>query len=188
MSLVIAFDTETTGLPEFRLPSGDDVQPHMVSLSAALFDNDTGKIQQSMSVIIKPDGWDIPQETTDIHGITNADAQKFGIPEKMALNMFLELWDGRCRIAHNVRFDSRIIRTATKRYSTSLVIDRWKSGEKNIDSYCTMLSAQKEMGGGKWPKLEEALLHFCGTKLKNAHNSWFDMIACKDIYMAIKGK
>lgn len=34
MSLVYFFDTETTGLPQFKLPSNDPSQPHLVDLAA----------------------------------------------------------------------------------------------------------------------------------------------------------
>jgi len=183
--MILAFDTETTGIPDWKIPSGDKAQPHIVQLAAALFDEDTHQVVQSMNVIVRPDGWDIPQETIDIHGITLEQAMDVGIPEPMAIDMFLELWGGRTRIAHNTTFDNRIIRIATKRYSDDKTIDRWKEGSQGSEWICTMLAARKIMGG-KQPSLQEAHKYFTGVDIQNAHSAWVDTMACANVYWAIQ--
>lgn len=183
--LILAFDTETTGLPDWKSPSGDECQPHMVQLAAALFDQDTREVAQSMNVIIKPDGWDIPQETIDIHGVTLERAMDIGVSEEMALDMFISIWGGCTRIAHNTTFDNRIIRIATKRYSDEQIIDLWKDGSQGNEWVCTMLAARKIMGG-KQPTLQEAYRYFMGADFENAHSAWADTMACADVYWAIK--
>lgn len=191
METAIVFDTETTGLPDWQSPSESEHQPHLVQLAAHQFEVATGQIIQSMDVIIKPDGWEIPKEVSDIHGITQEHALAVGIPEKLALEMFLALWGGRVRIAHNTTFDNRIIRIATKRYSDEETINRWHEGEYE----CTGLLSKPILQlppygkyGYKMPKLGEAYEYFTGKKLENAHTAIADCNACLEVYKAIKAQ
>ncbi|MGE8631698.1 hypothetical protein [Achromobacter denitrificans] len=64
-----------------------------------------------------------------MHGITTEHAAAVGVPESLALSLFLELWGRRTRIAHNEQFDARIIRIAQHRageLEPELVV--WKNG------------------------------------------------------------
>ena len=190
MNNFIVFDTETTGLPDWKSPSGAENQPHIVQLAAHLVDADKFKILQTMDVIVKPDGWVIPDVVTEIHGISTEYASDIGVPEEVALDLFLELWrKSNTRVAHNVRFDNRIIRIATKRYCGDELIDQCYNG----DYECTgLLSTQimkmepKNRVGFKMPKLSEAYKHFTGIKLQNAHTAIADTNACLAIYSAIQ--
>lgn len=190
MNLVCAYDTETTGLPDWKNPSDSHHQPHIVQLAAILADEDTGKVISSLDLIIQPDGWEIPQEVTDIHGITNEMANEVGVNEADAVALFLQLVGGAKRIAHNKTFDQRIIRIATKRYFPENVQEQWALKE-NHD--CTMMMAKPIMQmepkgryGYKSPKLSEAYLYFMGTELQDAHSAMADARACLDIYLAMK--
>ncbi|MEJ6520298.1 3'-5' exonuclease [Shewanella bicestrii] len=93
MSLILPFDTETTGLPDWKSPSEADYQPHLVQL-AALLVNDKFEIVKELDVIIKPNGWVIPDEVAAIHGITTERAMDEGIPEQEALTQLLEMAQG----------------------------------------------------------------------------------------------
>lgn len=189
MNLVLIFDTETTGLPQFKEPSEGVNQPHIVQLAALLVDVDTRKIIQSMDVIVKPDGWEIPAEVAEIHGITTEYALQVGIPEKQAVEMFLALWAGRLRVAHNTTFDNRIIRIATKRFCTEDVIESWHDGEYQCTGLLTkpiMQMLPKNKYGFKMPKLSEAYKHFFGVELENAHSAMADAKACMDVYFAVQ--
>lgn len=181
MSEIIFFDTETTGLPNWKEPSGDKVQPHIVQLAAVQVDEDSKEIIQSINLIVKPDGWEIPQETIDIHGITTEMAMDVGISETDVLEIFLQLWRMKKRVAFNTTFDNRIIRIATKRYAGEAVINSWKEGEYE----CAMIASRKIMGG-KNPKLTAAYKHFTGKDLENAHSAMADTLACMEVYFSIK--
>lgn len=191
MNTILFFDTETTGLPVWKEPSGSDKQPHLVQLAAILCNADTWKIIESMDVIIKPDGWEIPQETIDVHGITNEMALKVGMPEEKALELFLELRGNADRVSYNKTFDQRIIRIATKRYSTDEVIEKWAIKD---DFHCAMMLAKpivkcpaKTKGKFKYPKLQEAYEHFFGEKFDGAHSAMVDTKACMKVYWACIG-
>lgn len=184
MTPIIFYDTETTGLPEWKLPSDSPEQPHLVQLAAILADADTQKVISSMDVIVRADDWVISPETIEVHGISNDMSKAFGVPEPLALDMFLNMWRGAPRVAHNKTFDQRIIRIAIKRYSQNpLMQDAWAEKDNH---FCTMRGAQAIMGG-KQPKLAEAYEHFTGNVLENAHNAMADATACMEIYWGIMG-
>jgi len=191
MNLVCAYDTETTGLPDWKNPSDSHHQPHLVQLAAILADEDTGKVISTLDLIIQPDGWDIPQEVADIHGITNEIANEVGVNEMIAVALFLQMVGSAKRLAHNRTFDQRIIRIAAKRYFPENVQEKWAEKE-NHD--CTMMMAKPIMQmepkgryGYKSPKLSEAYQHFMGKELQDAHSAIADARACLDIYFAMKG-
>ena len=185
MRTVLFFDCETTGLPIWKIPSDDEKQPHLVQLAALLVNEDTEQVISSMDVIIRPKGWDIPQEVSDIHGITEPYAKAVGIPEEVALGMFMRLCGvAGIRAAHGTTFDNRIIRIALKRHMPLFITDEeWKDKSKY---FCTLMSARKIMGGKSGHTLAEALKHFTGRELENAHSAMADTVACKDVYFAMK--
>lgn len=183
MNAAIFFDTETTGLPLFKEPSEHPDQPHIVQLAACLVDLDTRKTIASMDVIVKPDGWIVPDDVASIHGITTEHAMQVGVPEALAVDMFLALWgrnSQKLRIAHNESFDARILRIAIKRHidprapgAKMAVSDLWKSGAAE----CTQILSSpivkapptekmKAMGRNhfKSANLGEAYEHFTGQK------------------------
>ena len=181
MTHILVFDTETTGLPDWKTPSDGDNQPHIVQLGAMLVDKVSRKVIQSMDVIVKPNGWDIPEETTEVHGITTSFANDVGVPEKDALEMLLALHSAaHLRVAHNTTFDNRIIRIATKRYCNDDVIEAWKEA----DYFCTMVNGRKIMGG-KQPTLAEAYKFFTDKDIVEAHSAMPDAIACMEVYFGI---
>lgn len=178
---ILVFDTETNGLPLWKEPSEDPGQPHIVQLAAIVVDIETEKVKQSLDVIIKPDGWKITEELSDIHGITNEYAMDVGLPERDVVGLFLDLLGDRSRIAYNVNFDNRIIRIAIKRFFDESIAECFKSQ----DYYCAMINAKKIIGG-KTPKLIEAYKHFTGKDLEDAHSAMVDTLACLEVYFAIQ--
>jgi len=187
MSPILFFDTETTGIPAWKDPSDSEHQPHIVQLAAIVCDEDTGKVLSIMDVIVRPtDDWEIPAETTAIHGITPEIAETYGVPEHLALDMFLNLWRGSVCVAHNSPFDQRIIRIAMSRFNKNEAMKAaWKSSDGHL---CTMSQARRIMGGSKPPKLSEAYEHFTGKVLEGAHSAIADARACMEIYFEMKGK
>ncbi len=190
--LIFVYDTETTGLPNWKTPSGGNDQPHLVELGAVLVHVPTRQIVETLSCIIQPDGWEIPVEMSDIHGITTEDALQRGVPEKDALMQFLTLWGGWPRLAYNKTFDQRIIRIAMKRYCNEEgVLEPWADKE---DHECAMqmarpiVDARTEAGKKKSPKLAEAYEFFMAEELEGAHSAMVDTLACLDVYWAIKDK
>lgn len=196
MNLALFYDTETTGLPDFKAPSESAHQPHIVQLAALLVDMDTRETLQSMDVITRPDGWTIPDEVAAVHGITTEHAKAVGIPERLAIEMFMELWSGRNRVAHNQQFDARILRIALMRHQSTEVAEIWKGAAAECTAImatpiCRIPPTAKMVNAGfnkfKTPNLGEAYRHFTGNELQNAHSAIADVMACRDVYFAIKG-
>lgn len=195
MNLVTFFDTETTGLPLFKEPSDHPDQPHIVQLGAVLVDMDTRKTISTLDVIVKPDGWTIPDAVAAIHGITTEHALAVGVPEALAVEMLLEMAKGRPRVAHNEQFDARIVRIACKRFFDESTVEEWANGFRQ----CTQILAtpilklpptEKMLKAGfnkhKSANLSEAYEFFTGKKLENAHSALADVLACRDVFFAIQ--
>lgn len=200
MNLVLAYDTETTGLPDFKAPSEAAHQPHIVQLGALLIDLDSRKTIASMDVIVRPDGWTIPAEVATIHGITTEHAMDVGIPERTALEMFMALWGGRHLLGHNESFDRRILRIAQHRFAAS-VNDEQRDSWKASKAHCTQLlstpilklppTAKMRAAGrfhSKSANLGEAYEFFMGRKLEDAHSAMADCRAALDVFFAIQNQ
>lgn len=193
MSLIYTFDTETTGLPQFKLPSDDAGQPHLVDIAALLYAEDGTQVD-SFEAIIKPDGWVIPDEVAAIHGITTEMAHDLGIPESEALDGFMAIHErAGLRVAHNRQFDDRIMRIALMRYRGTEAADAFKAGE----GFCTMNATRdiiklpptaRMRGGYKPPKLSEAYKFFTGDDLVGAHRARADAEGCALIYFALQSE
>jgi len=195
MNPALFFDTETTGLPLFKEPSEDPRQPHIVQLGACLVDLDTWKTLATLDVMIKPDGWTIPDEVAEIHGITTEMAGDLGVPESLAVELLLDMLGDRLRIAHNEQFDARIVRIACLRHFDPSLADEWKAG----NAECTAQLAtpilkipptdrMKAAGFMKFKtaNLGEAYRFFTGRELVGAHSALVDVHACMEVYRAIK--
>lgn len=159
MKNVLVFDSETTGLPANGANYAIDFDqfPHVVQL--AWWINGVHK-----SFIVKPDGWEIPEEATKIHGITTEQALLQGVPfAKVADEYIHDCMIADIIIGHNIYFDSSIIKANILRmgmpnYYNDLVEPAMDKSKR----ICTMMKTIKfvdakfENGrGGKFPRLEE---------------------------------
>lgn len=195
MTMLLAFDTETTGFPRKHLPLGDPAQPHLVQLAALLLDDD-GADRGAINFIIQPDGWEIPADVAAIHGITTEIAMTTGVPLAVALAAFNALAArAGLFVAHNIGFDIDICNIAAMRADAPQPLDPLGPERQ----FCTMAAASpvcrmpptaKMAAAGftkfKPPKLSEAYLHFFGEPLIGAHDALVDVRACARIYFALK--
>jgi len=193
MNTIIAWDTETTGLPLFKEPSEHPGQPHIVQLAGIVFDLDSRKTLASIDLIAKPDGWTIPEEVAAIHGITTEHANAVGVPEKHIIELFLALGAGRTHVAHNSTFDERIIRIALMRFfgeerATEFKARTFKCTQRIATPIMKLPPTEKmvaaRMPGPKSANLGEAYLHFTGKPLEGAHSAMADARACLEVYLA----
>ena len=201
MSLILPYDTETTGLHYgFKSKSlTDPSHPHLVQVSALIVDTETKRVNQSINLVVRPDGWEIPEEAANVHGITTEYAEAWGSAEKSVLDIFLELWLGGLtqpleRIAHNAAFDKNVITTTIARhYGQCELLDAWTSGR----DFCTMQAAKPIVNAQtkphattgktriKFPNLIETYEYFFGEKFDKAHTANADVVATMNIYFAL---
>ena len=193
MDLILFYDTETCGIPDYRSPSDAEHQPHLVEVAALVVDLATRDVVKAFHAIVRPDGWEIPDECIAVHGITNERAAAVGIPEALATELLLELWRP-CvrRVAHNESFDARIVRIASKRHRPAEA-DPWKVGAAECTAVLTRpvlalppteAQAAKTSFKTKTPTLSEAHAYYFGDPLAYAHSAIADADACRRIYFA----
>lgn len=183
MSDVIIFDSETTGLPDWKSPSGADHQPHLTEI-AGIRASESGEVLDVFSTLIKPEGWTIPDNIVELTGVTNEMAGDLGIPEKQAVEAFIEFWGGRLRVAHNTTFDNRIIRIATKRFMSEPEQEHWHKSAYE----CTLRLSRPFVKHvyGSMPTMSQAFEFFAGKPLEGAHRALADAEACRLVYFAVK--
>lgn len=212
MSLIAFYDTETSGLPDFKVPSEMPHQPHIVDIAVVLYDDATDQVIDTFEAMVIPGDWTIPDDVAAIHGITTEIAKEQGTHcEADALYGALSLLDAAdSRAGHNESFDQRIMRIAMMRYGTgddegwfSLSSDEKRAicdGFKGRASICTMKLATPIMkipatpamvrtGKGKWhknPNLGEAYQHFVGKPFEGAHRAMADTMGALEIYRVMK--
>lgn len=195
MKTLLFYDTETTGLPDFKAPSDADHQPHITQLAALLTDEAGNKLA-SLDLLVRPDGWTIPPELQELTGITMERAEQGGVPELAALSAFEALWRrASLRIAHNESFDARILRIGFKRFAGICDPDEWKAGPAKCTQVLStpilkLPPTEKMKAAGrnhhKSTNLGEAYQFFAGKPLSGAHNAMIDVMACKTVWFAIQ--
>ena len=103
---ILFFDTETTGVPErsWNWDTDFDQYPHIVQLAWM----NRGRAE---SHIIRPDGWEIPEDTVAVHGITTEYALAHGEPFALVIDKFVAMaTDAGLICGHNIHFDTAIIK------------------------------------------------------------------------------
>lgn len=192
------FDTETSGLPDFRAPSEAKHQPHIVQVAAALVDADSRQVLASIDLVVRPTDWVIPDEVAAVHGITTERARDIGVSERLAIESIYALWQlADRRIAHNEAFDQRIVRIGLKRFATEHACDQWGKGAVECTAamstqICALPPTPKMVKAGfnhfKTPKLSEAHQILLGEPLQNAHSALADVDGCRRIYFHLKDR
>jgi DNA polymerase-3 subunit epsilon len=171
------FDTETTGVPKnWKAPiTNFENWPRIIQLAWIVADSNGNEIYKN-NFIIKPDGFTIPIEASNVHGITTEYAIRVG----NSLENVLKIFEKYCSnseylIAHNISFDSKVIGSEFLRILS-------RNPLENHELLCTMESSTnycKISGnyGYKWPKLSELHIKLFGIDFEGAHNALSDIEA-----------
>lgn len=190
--MLVVYDTETCGIPDFRAPSDAPTQPHLVQLAMATFEDDGTEVGH-YCVLVKPDGWTIPADVVAVHGITTERATAEGVPEADAARAYADaIREASLRVAHNERFDRRIMRIAMLRSGMTREQIELLEARPAFDT-CAVASpivnlppTDKMVAAGftkpKPPKLAEAIKFFFDEELVGGHDALVDVRACARIY------
>jgi DNA polymerase III epsilon subunit-like protein len=175
--MILFFDTETTGLPKNWKATVTDLDnwPRLVQLAYLVYDFD-GNLIHSCNEIIKPNGFTIPLDASNVHGITTDIANQRGSKIEEVFEIFsIHLKRVKVIVAHNMAYDEKIIGSELIRLGLENTLD---SKEK----ICTMESTVdlcKIDGpyGYKWPKLEELHRFLFKQNFEGAHDALADIQA-----------
>jgi len=185
MSEIFLFgDTETTGFKK----NGNLIQEGQgrVCQLALLLTDDQGRSLAEFCSYIKPDGWVIGEGAQKVHGITMEQCEKFGLSMNAVFMLYKRLADMATQIiAHNSDFDKGMMQIEEAYFNQAR--KEMEFVVVNTPWFCTM-KPNTHITGGKWPKLNEALKHFCQRDLGDmAHDAMHDVKACRDIFFAMRG-
>lgn len=157
-SRMLAFDLETT--------SANPKQARIVTSALVRID---GRDVQKIEHLADP-GIEIPQEATNVHGITTEKARAEGRPHEEVLKDTVDAikaaWeDGLTLIVYNAAFDLTVLRSLTGDFTVTgpvydpyvidRVSDKWRKGKRTLGAVCE---------------------HY-GVELGNAHEATADALA-----------
>ena len=178
---VLFFDTETTGIPDRSAKWDVDFNdyPHIVQIAWIY-----GK--KAESYIIRPDGWEIPEETVAVHGITTEYAMEHGEPFVFVIDRFIAFAQKAGLLCgHNIHFDTGIIKANILRelgheYFDANGVDQALFKGKRIDTMRpTMKWVDARMANGrlKFPNLSELYARCFPGETFPAHDALSDTAA-----------
>ncbi|TRX71034.1 DNA polymerase III subunit alpha [Carboxylicivirga sp. M1479] len=184
--MFLIFDTETTGLPKkWKAPLSDfDNWPRMVQLAWQCHDLD-GNFLFAKNHVITPDGYVIPEDVVEVHGISTKIAQEKGIPLKDALLDFMEdVKQSKFIIGHNVTFDINIVGCELLRCELDeqeLVRAPMLDTMTGSKVFCDL----NRNGQLKNPTLTELHLKLFGVPFAEAHNAAADVEATTRCFLEL---
>ena len=182
------FDTETTGLPlSWRAPVEDlDNWPRMVQIALVLYE-DGIKISNN-NYIIKPEGFEIPIESSKIHGITNEHATKEGISLQEVLKEFKSsAGKADFLVAHNMSFDQMIVGAELLRNNMqNFLVSKDRICNMEISTNFCASPSIHGYSGYKWPKLSELHMKLFGKEFGDSHNALADVEATAKCFWEMK--
>lgn len=198
-NIKLFIDTETTGLPlNNNLPYTDLKNwPYLVQVALIIEDDNYG-ILAKRNIILKPDGYTIPESATKIHGISNEIAVKNGEDRDKVISFLdLALYKSDIIIGHNVSFDLNVIKSeiirikgienALFKKKKHIVIDTMKMG-RNICKIPNLSFHTRLSLPNKYPKLDELYYKLFNKHFNNQHDAMADVQATYDCYYELKRK
>ena len=189
------FDTETSGLPNFKARNSDPSQPYILQLAAILC-TDEGEIIEEFCTLVKPANSNpIHPKAYEAHGISREQCDTEGMPYKEAYSTFMSIAaKASTIIAHNLSFDTRLLGIMSAQVTGgSSTDDPLYMNFKNLPGICTMQSTISYCAlpfpsgrkGFKYPKLEELYFKLHGVPMSDnysAHDALGDVRCTKDCY------
>ncbi len=186
--MYLIFDTETTGLPKrFNAPITDsDNWPRCIQIAWQLHDAD-GSLIEHQDFIIKPEGFEIPFQSEQIHGISTALAHANGHLLEDVLEAFqVVLSKTRVLVGQNLKFDLNVIGCEFHRLSKQNNLQ-----DLPVLDTCTEVTALLcKLPGGrggkfKLPTLSELHEFLFDKPFKEAHNATADVEATARCFLEL---
>jgi len=193
--MILFFDTETTGLPNFKKPYDDPTQPKMLQLGAILATHD-GDIIDSFASLVKIGDHYMHPMAQAAHGISRDKANSEGIDPAEAFSRFYDMaMSAEVLACHNFNFDIKLIHITGHQVKDTLDdFDLMLDEISDLPYYCTMQSTIKFCNlpfpsgrkGQKFPKLEELHRILFQEDFSGAHDAMADVTATVRCYFELK--
>jgi len=182
--MYVFIDTETTGLPDDfnSLSSYNNVR--LVQIAWIIYDS-YGKKISKRDFIIKPEGFEIPENSTKIHKISNSLALIAGKSlYKVLLDFNTAIKSCSRIVAHNLNYDFNVLLSEYNRTNIDPKIN-------SLNKICTMKAttdycAISTFKGYKWPSLAELYKKIFLEDMKEAHNAAVDIEATAKCFWHMK--
>lgn len=204
---LMATDTETSGLPDWKQPSESPQQPHICELAAIIY-SEAGEEQSRFHSFVRPDGWSIDPKAQEAHGYSVDYLMDVGRDERDVVRDYYDFQkQADIRVGHNESFDARIMRIGFKRFD---ICDASREDEYRTQEYrdivadeyrvrpamCTMklatpivamppTEAMRKAGFRfkyKNPTLGESYKFFFGEDMQGAHGAIADTENCAKVF------
>ncbi len=186
--MYLIFDTETTGLPKrWNAPISDiDNWPRCVQIAWQLHD-DMGNLLENDHFLIRPDGFNIPFDSEQIHGISTALAEEQGIDIHEGLDRFLEVLNKtKFIVGQNVGFDVNIMGAEFYRYGIENNLTELPVLDTCTEKTALLCQIPGGRGGKfKLPTLTELHQHLFGAAFEEAHNATADVEATTRCFLEL---
>ncbi len=177
--MYLIFDTETTGLPHNKTAPVEDLEnwPRLVQIAWQLHDQN-GKLLSQGNHIVKPDGFTIPFNAEQIHGISTARATEIGENRKIVLEKFTkDVKRSKVLVGHNIEFDNKIIGAEYLRTEMENILVDFPNIDTAVETV-NFTDLQGGIGGKlKQPKLIELHEKLFGEGFGDAHDAAYDVDA-----------
>ena len=189
--MYLIFDTETTGLPKrWDAPLSDSENwPRCIQIAWQIHDA-KGTLIANEDYLIQPEGYTIPFDSEQVHGISTALAKDQGAPLTEVLDEFHKaLNQVDFVVGHNVSFDRNIMGAEYLRAGQEDVLE----GKAVVDTCTEETASLCQLPGGrggkfKLPTLSE-LYHFLFREsFEDAHNASADVEATSRAFLELLRK
>ncbi|WP_036382188.1 DNA polymerase III subunit alpha [Muricauda sp. MAR_2010_75] len=189
--MYLIFDTETTGLPKrWDAPITDtDNWPRCVQIAWQLHD-ELGSLVEHQDFLIQPDGFNIPYESEQIHGISTALAEQNGVPLATVLEAFNKALERtKFVVGQNVDFDINIMGCEFHRETMESPLTQLPVLDTCTEHTAELCKIPGGRGGKfKLPTLTELHEFLFGEAFAEAHNATADVEATTRCFLELVRK
>ncbi|RDY57891.1 DNA polymerase III subunit alpha [Flagellimonas nanhaiensis] len=189
--MYLIFDTETTGLPKrWDAPITDtDNWPRCVQIAWQLHD-ELGNLVEHQDFLVQPEGFNVPYEAEQVHGISTALAEQKGSKLIEVLEAFNNaLSRAKFVVGQNVDFDINIMGCEFHRMGVENSLANLPVLDTCTESTAEMCKIPGGRGGKfKLPTLTELHEHLFGEPFAEAHNATADVEATTRCFLELVRK